>query len=62
MKQNVGGVDRVVRIVLGLLLVFPGYQYSIWLAVIGAILLATGVVGWCGLYKVFGISTKKEAQ
>jgi hypothetical protein len=58
MKRNVGGIDRIVRIVAGLAilsLVFVGPQ-SLW-GLVGIVPLATGLLGWCGLYGVFGIST-----
>jgi hypothetical protein len=58
LKTNEGNVDRGLRIVLGLVLialVFTGPQTPWgWL---GLIPLATGLVGWCPLYSVLGIST-----
>jgi hypothetical protein len=59
-KCNVGGVDRVVRIVAGLgilSLAFVGPQ-SPW-AYVGLVPLATGLVGWCPAYLPFGIKTCK---
>ncbi len=56
----VGSLDRGVRIVLGLALialVFIGPQ-SPW-GWIGVIPLVTGLIGWCLLYRIFGVSTKK---
>jgi len=55
---NEGTIDRVVRIVLGLgilSLVFVGPQSP--LGYLGIIPLATGLIGFCPLYKVFGLST-----
>lgn len=58
MPRNVGGVDRVLRIILGLVLialVFVGPQTPWgWL---GLIPLATGIVGFCGLYSLIGVRT-----
>ncbi|WP_041623102.1 YgaP family membrane protein [Spirochaeta thermophila] len=61
MKGNVGTIDRIIRVVLGLVLIglgvfVRGGAYW-WLTVIGAISLVTGAVGFCGLYTLFGIST-----
>ncbi|KPK83167.1 MAG: hypothetical protein AMS25_00755 [Gemmatimonas sp. SM23_52] len=64
MKSNVGGVDRAIRIVLGIVLLVVAY---LWLSgalmiiayIVGAIALITGLVGWCALYTVFGINTCK---
>jgi hypothetical protein len=58
MTSNVGGIDRIVRIVAGLLLislVFVGPKTA-W-GWIGVIPLATGLLGWCPLYTPLGIST-----
>ncbi len=59
-KTNVGGADRVIRIVVGLVLialVFVGPKTP-W-GWIGIIPLATGVFGTCGLYSLLGINTCK---
>jgi hypothetical protein len=60
MKVNEGSIDRVVRIVAGLVLislVFIGPQ-SPW-GWIGVLPLATGLIGWCPAYTLFGIDTCK---
>jgi hypothetical protein len=58
MTQNVGGIDRILRIVVGLALIVLAATGTIgiwgWL---GVIVLATGVVGICMPYKLFGFST-----
>jgi hypothetical protein len=58
MKQNVGFVDRLIRIVIGgiiLSLAFVGPQ-SPW-GYLGIVPLLTGLIGWCPPYTLFGIST-----
>jgi hypothetical protein len=63
MKQNIGGIERVARVVLGiavLSLAFIGPQ-SPW-AYLGIIPLTTGVIGWCPLYALFGFSTCKNCR
>jgi len=58
MKANEGGIDRVLRIILGLVLialVFVGPK-SQW-GWIGVVPLFTGLIGWCPLYKILGLST-----
>lgn len=60
MKVNEGSIDRVVRIVAGLVLislVFIGPQ-SPW-GWIGILPLTTGLIGWCPAYTLFGIDTCK---
>lgn len=58
MDKNVGGVDKIARIVIGLLLVVLAATGTIgawgW---IGAIPLATGLFSRCGLYSLLGINT-----
>jgi hypothetical protein len=65
MNANVGGIDRVVRIVVGVVLLVVGITakatlgvIAAWVAIImGVVALMTGAVKCCGLYKLFGIST-----
>ncbi len=60
MKSNVGGVDRVLRIVLGLVLIGLAATGTVgWWGWLGIVPLATGLVGWCPPYAIFGISTCK---
>ena len=59
MKLNEGTFDRVVRVVLGVVLLYLGIMsvagvWGIVLDVVGAIALITGVVGFCPLYKLLG--------
>ena len=56
--KNMGTIDRVLRIVVGLGLisiVFIGPQTP-W-GWIGLIPLATGLIGFCPLYKIIGVNT-----
>ena len=64
MKANVGGIDRILRIVVGLALIgvaLAGVSPWGW---IGVVPLVTGLVKFCPLYPIFGLSTcpmqKKE--
>ncbi len=58
MKTNVGGIDRILRIVLGLVLIGLTLSGAIgawgWL---GLVPLATAAMGFCPLYTVLGFST-----
>ncbi len=64
MKINVGGVDKVIRIGVGALLLILAATGTLGLwAWIGIVPLATGLMGWCPAYALFGIKTcsaKKE--
>jgi hypothetical protein len=60
MKSNVGGIDRILRIVVGLVLIgltFTG-NVGVW-GWLGVVPLATGALGWCPPYAIFGWSTCK---
>lgn len=58
MKANVGGIDRILRIVVGLALVALTLTGAIgawgW---IGVVLVATGAISFCPLYPLLGINT-----
>jgi len=58
--NNVGGMDKLVRIVagLGLLSLFFLLRGDArWLGVLGVVPLATGLVGYCPLYALIGLNT-----
>lgn len=58
MKTNEAGIDRALRVVLGLALltlVFFG-PHTPW-GWLGLVPLATGITGFCPLYRVLGINT-----
>lgn len=58
MKKNVGGIDRVVRIVAGLVLMALAAtgQIGAW-GWLGVVVLATGVFSFCGAYTLLGVNT-----
>jgi hypothetical protein len=60
MTTNVGSIDRVVRIMVGLLLMGLAAGGTIgWWGWLGVVPLLTGVVGWCPPYAMLGFSTCK---
>lgn len=58
MKANAGGIDRTLRIILGLALIALALNGTIgawgW---IGLVPIATGAIGFCPLYTLLGIDT-----
>jgi hypothetical protein len=63
-RHNVGGVDRVLRLALGgmfflagLVLLTSRIKPGVVLAVVGVLVLLTGIIRFCALYVPFGIST-----
>lgn len=68
-KKNVGGVDQVLRIIVGSILLslvslaFVGPQTTwAYLGFIGLIPLITGIIGYCPTYELVGINTYKNKQ
>jgi hypothetical protein len=59
MTCNVGGWDRKLRVVAGLLLLAAGAYFKSWWGVVGLVPLTTAAMGWCPLYIPLGLSTKK---
>ena len=61
MTQNIGNIERVIRIVGGLVLIALAATGTVgvwgWL---GLVPLATGLVGWCPPYSLLGINTCKN--
>ncbi|MBN9342276.1 MAG: DUF2892 domain-containing protein [Comamonadaceae bacterium] len=58
MKFNVGGLDRILRILVGVVLIaFAATGIVGWWGWLGAIPLLTGVVRFCPLYLIAGINT-----
>ena len=62
MTSNVGGIDRTLRIVVGIALIAlaAGGIVGLW-GYIGIVPLATGAIGWCPAYLPLGIKTCKRA-
>jgi hypothetical protein len=60
MSKNVGGIDRILRIVVGLALIGMTLAgiIGMW-GWIGVVPLATAAIGWCPAYLPFGIKTCK---
>ena len=61
-KENVGGVDRVLRFAIGMGLIGWGMiTQNLW-GGIGVIPVVTAVLGWCPAYNAFGICTGKKCK
>ncbi|MGY6549562.1 MAG: YgaP family membrane protein [Roseinatronobacter sp.] len=61
LAKNVGGIDRILRIAVGVALLLgfvlnSGASMS-WLYLIGIVPLATGLMRTCPLYSVIGLNT-----
>ena len=60
MTKNVGALDRTVRVVVGLAIVYWAAQRGSWWGLVGVALLASATVQFCPLYRVFGLCTHKK--
>ncbi len=62
MKVNVGGIDRILRILVGVVLIGLVLAGQIgWWGWLGVVPLATGLIGWCPPYAMLGFSTCKTS-
>lgn len=62
MQRNLGTIDRVVRVVLGVMILgLYGALPSPWryLTLFGIILIASAMVSFCPIYNVLGLGTRK---
>ena len=62
MAQNVGSTDRLLRTIFGVYGMLLGFLFiqgivGIVVGVLGLVSLATGMLGWCGIYALIGRST-----
>ncbi|MBL0105294.1 MAG: DUF2892 domain-containing protein [Bacteroidetes bacterium] len=66
MKQNMGGIDKAIRIIVALVIAILYFTnqisgtVAIVLMVLAAVFVLTSLMGTCPLYLPFGISTKKK--
>jgi len=66
LKLNEASWDRIVRVVLGIVLLALGWfnvvtgGWGIFLKIFGFVPLITGLAGWCPIYAIFKTGTKKN--
>lgn len=68
MAKNIGTLDRVIRMIIAVIIIvlllngtLTG-MLAVLLGVFAVAFLGTSAIGWCQLYKLLGISTKKAEQ
>lgn len=59
MRKNVGGVDKFIRVILGLVIIIVGYVYKSWWGALGLLPIAIAMLSWCPLYSIIGVCTIK---
>jgi hypothetical protein len=68
MKLNMGTIDRVIRFIIAIIIgalyltgVLSG-TVALILETIAVIFLLTSFIGWCPVYALFGLSTRKKEE
>ena len=59
MKPNVGGIDRILRLIAGLAIIGAGVYFKSWLGLIGLVPILTALFRFCPAYVPFGLSSCK---
>ncbi len=62
MKSNVGGIDRILRIIAGLAILGAGYYFKSWWGLIGIVPLLTALFRFCPAYLPLGVNTCPRAE
>ncbi len=62
MKCNVGKIERLIRLVVGLALIGVSILWGGYWVILGAVILMTALVGWCPISSLMGISTCKTDE
>ena len=60
MEINIGSTERLLRIIIGVVIIGLGLYFQSWWGVVGLILLLTGLFRFCPLYKMLGMNTCKR--
>ena len=63
---NESVVDRIIRVVVGIVILYLGWSgmvdgtLGLVLKIVGFVPLLTGIIGWCPLYALLGMRTKRR--
>ncbi|HBJ1647137.1 DUF2892 domain-containing protein [Clostridium botulinum] len=57
MKCNVGRTEQIIRIVIGISIVLIGLYFRNWWGIIGLVPIITGLIRYCPINDILGIST-----
>ena len=62
MKTNVGNSDRIIRFILGAVIIALGFYFKSWWGVVAIVPILTGLLNFCPIYNIIGVSTKKNIE
>jgi Inner membrane protein YgaP-like, transmembrane domain len=66
--RNLSTLDRAIRVALGLLMLAAGWAgltggvWKVALEIFGWVPLITGLIGWCPIYALLGLNTRRPGQ
>ncbi len=60
MEKNVGPIDAVIRVTIGVVAAYLGAVWNQWWYVLTVLMILTAVTRWCLLYTIFGWNTNKH--
>jgi len=62
MKKNVGSPDKIVRYILGVVIIAVGVYFKSWWGLVGLVPIFTASMGWCPFYVPLNLSTSKKSD
>jgi hypothetical protein len=62
MKKNVGKVDMIIRVIIGIVIASVGIVYESWWGLVAILPLLTAFINFCPLYTVIGYSTTSAKE
>jgi hypothetical protein len=62
MKANVGSADRIIRFILGAVIIVLGFYFKSWWGVVGVVPILTATLSFCPAYSLIGVSTKTKVK
>lgn len=62
MKANMGSADRIIRFILGAIIIALGFYFQSWWGIIGIVPVFTALINHCPAYNLIGVSTKSKVK
>ena len=59
MEKNVGKIDKIIRYLIGIIFLVLGYKIHWGFYILAVIVIATAIIGYCGIYQILKINTNK---
>ena len=59
MKKNVGKTDKIIRYIVGVVVLSAGYYFSSWLGLIGIVIMLPAIFGSDPFYNLINMNTNK---